>query len=95
MRRFPTIPQVELGFEGAHMTFLIGGCIFLGSAIVVARYLTEDRNIEESIKHHPKGIGYTGINKQKDFLRKMTKKISPNLDEHYYEYSRHNPMPHR
>ena len=95
MRRFPTIMQTELGFEGAPMMVCCLGVAGLVAAIVIARYVYQDNKLESTKQHHPKGIGFTGINQQKEHLRKITRKTSPNLDEHYYEYSRHNPTLHR
>ena len=92
MRRFPTIVETDLGFEGAPMAIVCGGVAILIGAAIASRYFNEDRNIEQSKRHHPKGIGYSSINKQKDWLRNTTKKVQPNLDENYYEYSRHNPL---
>ena len=95
MRRFPYIPQHKLGFEGAPIIFTCLGVVALVGAAFAARYLGEDKKLEATKKHHPKGIGFTSMNHQKELLRKATKKIAPNLDENFYEYSRHNPLRHR
>ena len=95
MRRFPTIAQNELGFEGTPVVYLCIGIIALFGAVCGARIYSADNKIEKSKRHHPKGIGFTNINSQKEYLRNITKKFAPNLDEKYYEYSRHNPLRHR
>ena len=95
MRRFPPIMNKSLGFEGAPMMIACLGVVGLIGAVVVARYVSEDNKLEATKKHHPKGIGFTAMNAQKEILRKATKKIAPNLDENFYEYSRHNPFHHR
>ena len=95
MRRFPSVIQTHLGFEGKPMMVACLGVAGLVGAIVLARCLYEDNKLEATKRHHPKGIGFTSMNHQKELLRKVTRKISPNLDENYYEYSRHNPIRHR
>ena len=95
MRRIASVVQTELGFEGPPTAYVCMGFVSLIGLAVLARYVYEDNKIESSKRHHPKGIGYTSINRQKDNLRDATRKVSPNLDENYYEYSRHNPKRHR
>ena len=95
MRRFRPVMQTELGFEGAPMMIACLGVAGLVGTILLARYVHQDNKIESTKRHHPKGIGFTSMNAQKEHLRKITRKTSPNIDEHYYEYSRHNPLPHR
>ena len=95
MRRFPSTLNTELGFEGSPTYIFCVGVVGLIGLAVAARYITEDTTIEKSKRHHPKGLGYTTINQQKDKLRDITKKVQPNIDENYYEYSRHNPKRHR
>lgn len=87
-RRFLPQIQTELGFEGAPLTYMACGIACLVAATFIARKFSKDRKIENTKRHHPKGIGYTSINQQLDHLREITKKVSPNLDENYYEYSR-------
>jgi hypothetical protein len=95
MRRFPTIPQEQIGFEGAPMYYMVGGVLFLVLGTLVARAVFEDNKIESTKRHHPKGIGFTGIDQQKEHKRLKAVKVSPNIDENYYEYSRkkHRVMP--
>ena len=93
VRRFPSIPETSLGYEGTPFHMLMFGIGFLVVASMATRYITADNSMERTKRHHPKGIGYTSINKQKDKLHNMITKISPNLDETYYEYSSRNPRP--
>ena len=51
--------------------------------------------IKVSTRHHAKGVGFTKMNEQFDKLRQKVSHVAPNLDESYYEYSRHNPKRHR
>lgn len=66
MRRFPPNPQIELGFEGGPFVLVAAGFGLLVAACFVARYVSDDNQFETTKRHHPKGIGYTSINKQKD-----------------------------
>lgn len=88
MRRFPVQVQDSYGFEGPVISgfVLIAGIVVIGS--LVARSVFADNKIENTKRHHPKGIGYTSLNHQMDLLREKTKKFSPNLVENYYEHSR-------
>ena len=95
VRRFPNQMTTNLGFEGAPMMSVCLGITAIVGGAFLSRYLFDDNKIEASKRHHPKGIGFTNINKQKELLRQKIKKFKPNLDESYYEYSRHNPTSHR
>lgn len=93
-RRFPSQISTNLGFEGAPLMYAAIGAAVLVGGIFIARTMNEDRKLENTKRHHPKGIGYTSINKQMDHFRNITKKVSPNIDENYYEYARKNKRYH-
>lgn len=95
MRRFPSQPLTTLGYEGYPMMIFMGGVAALGLGIVALRLYHQDTKLENSKKHHAKGVGYSNVNKEMDHLRNITHKTSPHIDENYYEYSRFNPVNHR
>ena len=89
-RRFPVRVHEELP-SSIVFYFLFGAAALVGVGSLILRELNEDHKLEVSQRHHPKGVGFTNINKQMKHLRNITKKIVPHIDENYYEYSRHNP----
>ena len=89
-RRFPPNPTQTLGYEGTPMLMLgVAFAAILGTAYILRVSQTES-NVEISKRHHPKGVGFTGINKQIDKLHNKVKKFNPKIDENFYEYSRMN-----
>ena len=87
-RRFPVSLTKQHGFNGLPMRYLVCGLGLMLGIGVLARVLTADNKLEATKRHHPKSIGYTSLNKQMDLMREATQKITPNIDEHFYEYSR-------
>ena len=90
-RRFPfRVPNV-VGHNGELGYFLLGAAVLVAGAAFALRVANEDNKLETTKRHHPKGVGFTGINHQLNHMRNITKKVSPHIDKNYYEYSRHNP----
>ena len=90
VRRFDV--QMEQVADTSNVIFyILAGAVAIGVGSLLLREFNEDNKLEVSQRHHPKGVGFTAINKQMNHLRNITKKISPKIDENYYEYSRHNP----
>ena len=90
VRRFP-VNMHQVADTSNVIMYIIGGAVAIGVASLVLREINTDNKLEVSQRHHPKGVGFTSINKQMKHLRNITKKIVPHIDENYYEYSRHNP----
>ena len=90
VRRFPVSMHQEMNMSSV-MFYILAGVAAVGVSSFILRELNEDNKLEVSQRHHPKGVGFTNINKQMQHLRNITKKIVPHIDENYYEYSRHNP----
>ena len=87
-RRFQPQFTQNLGFSGKPMMLFIGVASTLIIGSIVARTIYADNKIENTKRHHPKGIGYTSINNQLDKKRNHAYKLFPKMDEHYWEYSR-------
>ena len=87
-RRFPSVEHQNLGFSAKPMMVFVGTLSLLVFGSIIARTITTDNKIENTKRHHPKGIGYTSINNQMDKLREKAYKTFPKMDEHYWEYSR-------
>ena len=87
-RRFPVVYQQHLGFDSTPTAFLLGFGSLLIIGSIIAKSYTADNKIENTKRHHPKGVGYTAINHQMDKLRDNAFRVFPKLDEHYWEYSR-------
>lgn len=91
------IIQQSYGFQGTPMKYFLCGVALLIAGTAIARQFDVDNKIENTKRHHPKGIGYSGINHQMDLMREQTRKLVPKMDEHNWEYTskrkRHIPGP--
>ena len=90
-RRFPPNIANVIGQNGELGYFLLGAAVLVAGAAFALRAAHKDNKLETTKRHHPKGVGFTGINHQLNHMRNITRKVSPNIDKNYYEYSRHNP----
>ena len=96
-RRFPPQPfQIADSNDSTITMFIVAGVALAGVVFLANIYdKNSKKEITSSKRHHAKGVGFSKMNEQFDKLRKKIRKVSPNLDESYYEYSRHNPKRHR
>ena len=88
VRRFPVIQEQHLGYEGTPLKLLIGGVSLLVIGSIIARSINSENKIENTKRHHPKGIGYTSISNQMDNLRDKAYKTHPHIQDTNYEYSK-------
>ena len=67
--------------------FIVGGAALIFAGSLVVRNMNEDRKLEVSKRHHPKGVGYTDINEQLRHMTKKQKKFVPDFGGKFYPFS--------
>ena len=81
--------------DGLPMKWIFTGICVLIVGSVISRAISDDKKFEVTKRHHPKAVGYTGINHQMDVMNENVMNMIPFAPANKFEYStkRHRKRP--